>query len=52
MSMITKIAPEDESAETNIVAMTVALGGESSPQMMNVTVSQKTNRANSVVEMD
>src|SRR5262245_11314944 len=42
-SRIRKIAPDTESAQTNRVASTVALGGAKRPKLTNRTVSQNTS---------
>ena len=52
ISKISRIAPEAERADTKIVAMRVPLGAARSPQMTNVTVSQKTITTNSGLDTD
>ena len=47
-----RIAPETDSAETNKLVTTVALGGAKRPKLIKMIVSQKISTANSGIETE
>src|ERR1700730_4996092 len=51
ISRIKKIAPETDSAQTNKVAIVVALRGAKRPKLLKIMASQKTSTASNGVEM-
>jgi hypothetical protein len=51
ISRIKKIAPETDSAQTNRVAIAVALRGANKPKLLKIVASQKTSTASNGIEM-